>query len=50
MAIKVTFKHIILNERYHHYFPSMPWVSKGKDKHHSTCKVFQTNSLKLSNY
>ena len=25
------------------------WVSKGKDNHHFTCKVFQTNSLKLSN-
>ena len=25
------------------------WVSKGKDKHHFTCKVSQTNSLKLSN-
>ena len=24
-------------------------VSKGKDKHHFTCKACQTNSLKLSN-
>ena len=25
------------------------WVSKGKHKHYFTCKVCQTNSLKLSN-
>ena len=24
------------------------WVSKGRNKHHFSCKVCQTNSLKLS--